>query len=79
MNKNAWPEEEQDELRQLFEEFKESEGMLFMLPSTLRDKFEQKYFYCIDIVGGILMSMTNKTRSRRQVNFFLKSDIHLHV
>ncbi|CAB4030293.1 Hypothetical predicted protein, partial [Paramuricea clavata] len=45
VNKNAWPEEEQNELRNLFEEFKDSE----------------------DIVGGILMSMTNKTRSRRQV------------
>ena len=42
MNKNAWPEEEQEELRNLFEEFKNTEGMLCMytaLGKSSRRKF----------------------------------------
>ena len=31
VNKNAWHEEEQNELRELFEEFKDSEGIIYVV------------------------------------------------
>ncbi|XP_046850780.1 protein timeless homolog [Xenia sp. Carnegie-2017] len=53
-NKNSWSDDEQNELRHLFEEFKDTE----------------------DVVNGILMALSNKRRTRRQVvNQLVKLEI----
>lgn len=73
--KPTWTEEEEEELRKLYEEHRHSEGLLcfcllqFHTIDSGLDAFIDCWFLCLepDIVEALLPLLSNNTRTRRQV------------